>query len=329
MSAKKGRRAPIPATMKAAAIDQFGTPSVLKLHTLPVPEAGPREVLIALHSAGVGVWDASIRDGSWQPAGRPKFPFVPGTDGAGIVLAKGGRVRRFRIGERVYAYDYANPKGGFYAEYVAVDANHAGRVPRGLELLHAGATVTTGLTALQGIDDSLRLRRGETILIFGASGAVGTLAVQFAKRRRARVLATASGRDAAALVKQLGADAVIDARRSDATEKLKAVAPKGIDAALVLASNEELEACLSLVRPGGRVAYPNGVEPEPRRRPKIRLVAYDAAVGTREFTRLERAVVEAKLLVPIAAIYPLAQAAKAHARLARGHILGRMVLRIR
>ncbi len=329
MSAKKGRRAPIPATMKAAAIDQFGPPSVLKLHTLPVPEAGPREVLIALHSAGVGVWDASIRDGSWQPAGRPKFPFVPGTDGAGIVLAKGGRVRRFRIGERVYAYDYANPKGGFYAEYVAVDANHAGRVPRGLDLLHAGATVTTGLTALQGIDDSLRLRRGETILIFGASGAVGTLAVQFAKRRRARVLATASGRDAAALVKQLGADAVIDARRSDATEKLKAVAPKGIDAALVLASNEELEACLSLVRPGGRVAYPNGVEPEPRRRPKIRLVAYDAAVGTREFTRLERAVVEAKLLVPIAAIYPLAQAAKAHARLARGHILGRMVLRIR
>ena len=87
--------------MKAAAIDQFGPPSVLKLHTLPVPEAGPREVLIALHSAGVGVWDASIRDGSWQPAGRPKFPFVPGTDGAGIVLAKGGRVRRFRIGERV------------------------------------------------------------------------------------------------------------------------------------------------------------------------------------------------------------------------------------
>jgi len=322
-------RATIPATMKAAAIDRFGPPSVLKLHTLPVPAPGPREVLIALHSAGVGVWDASIRDGSWQPAGRPKFPLVPGTDGAGIVVAKGARVRRFRIGDRVYAYDYANPKGGFYAEYVAVDANHAGRVPRRLDLLHAGATVTTGLTALQGIDDALRLRRGETILIFGASGAVGTLAVQFSKRRRARVLATASGRDAVALVKHLGADTVIDARRSDATEKLKAVAPKGIDAALVLASNEELEACLSLVRPGGRVAYPNGVEPEPRRRPKIRLVAYDAAVGTREFTRLERAVVEAKLLVPIAAIYPLAQAAKAHARLERGHIRGRIVLRIR
>ena len=328
MRAKK-ERAAIPATMKAAAIDRFGPPSVLKVHTLRVPVPGPREVLVALHSAGVGVWDASIRDGSWRPAGPPKFPLVPGTDGAGIVVAKGARVRRFRIGERVYAYDYANPKGGFYAEYAAVDANHAGRVPRRLDLLPAGATVTTGLTALQGVDDTLNLRRGETILIFGASGAVGTLAVQFAKRRRARVLATASGSDAAALVKRLGADAVIDARRSDATEKLKAVAPKGIDAALVLASNEKLEECLSLVRPGGRVAYPNGVDPEPRRRPKIRLFAYDAAVGSREFTRLERAVVEAKLLVPIAATYSLAQAANAHARLARGHILGRILLRIR
>jgi NADPH:quinone reductase len=328
MRAKKGRAA-IPATMKAAAMDRFGPPSVLKVHTLQVPVPGPREVLIALHSAGVGVWDASIRDGSWRPAGPPKFPLVPGTDGAGIVAAKGARVQRFRIGERVYAYDYANPKGGFYAEYVAVDANRAGRVPRRLDLLHAGATVTTGLTALQGIDDALRLRRGETIFIFGASGAVGTLAVQFAKRRRAHVIATASGRDAAALVRRLGADAVIDGRRSDATEKLHALAPKGIDAALVLASNETLEGCLRLVRPGGRVAYPNGVEPEPKRRPKIRLLPYDAAVGPREFTRLERAVVEANLRVPIAAIYSLAQAAKAHARLERGHVLGRIVLRIR
>jgi NADPH:quinone reductase len=327
MRAKKGRAA-IPATMKAAAMDRFGPPSVLKVHTLQVPVPGPREVLIALHSAGVGVWDASIRDGSWRPAGSPDFPLVPGTDGAGIVVAKGARVRRFRIGDRVYAYDYANPKGGFYAEYVAVDANRAGRVPRRLDLLHAGATVTTGLTALQGID-ALRLRRGETIFIFGASGAVGTLAVQFAKRQRAHVIATASGRDAAALLRRLGADAVIDGRRNDATEKLHALAPKGIDAALVLASGEALESCLSLVRPGRRVAYPNGVEPEPKRRPKIRLLAYDAAVGPREFTRLERAVVEAKLRVPIAAIYSLAQAAKAHARLERGHVLGRIVLRIR
>ncbi len=317
------RKSIIPETMKAAAVDRFGPPSALKLHTLPVPKPGPTDVLIALHAAGVGVWDASIRDGSWRPGGRPKFPLVPGTDGAGFVASKGRRVRRFRIGDRVYAYGL----GGFYAEYVAVDAEQVGRVPEHLDLLEAGAAATTGLTALQGIDDVLRLREEETLLIFGASGAVGTLAVQFAKLRKARVLATASGADATKLVRELGADAVIEARSGDAPERLRALAPDGIDAALVLASGDALERCLDLVRAGGRVAYPNGVEPEPRRRQGVRLHAYDGEPGPRRFARLERTATEARLRVPVAAVYPLAQASKAHARLAEGHILGRIVLR--
>ncbi len=313
------RPATVPATMKAAAIDRFGPPSVLKLHTLPVPEPGPSEVLIALYAAGVGVWDAQVRDGSWRPFGRPKFPLVLGTDGAGIVVAKGARVRRFRVGDRLWAYHYANPKGGFYAEYVALDGEHAGPVPKHLDLLQAGAGATTGLTALQGIDGALRVRRGETVLIYGASGAVGTLAVQFAKRRRARVVGTATGRDASALVRSLGADAVFDARSKDAVEQLRKISDGTIDAA----------GCLDLVRSGGRVAYPNGVEPEPKRRRNVRFLAYDALASSSEFARLERAAAEARLRVPIAAAYPLAQAAKAHARLERGHILGRIAVRIR
>jgi NADPH2:quinone reductase len=318
-----------PATMQAAAIDRFGPPSALKLHTLPVPEPGPSEVLLALYAAGVGVWDAEVRDGSWRPFGNPKFPLVLGTDGAGVVVAKGARVRRFRVGDRLWACDYANPKGGFYAEYIAVDNQHAGRAPKHMDLLQAGAAATTGLTALQGIDGALHVRAGETVLIYGASGGVGTLAVQFAKRRRARVIATATGRDASSLVRSLGANAVFDARGKDAVEQLRKLARGEIDAALVLASGDSLEECLNLVRPAGRVAYPNGVEPEPKRRRNIRLLAYDAVAGPSEFARLERAAIEARLHVPIAAVYPLAQAAKAHARLERGHILGRIALRIR
>jgi NADPH2:quinone reductase len=323
------RRSSFPPTMRAAAIDRFGPPAALTLHTLPVPQPGRNEILIAVHAAGVGVWDRSTRDGSWRPYGRAKFPLVLGTDGAGIVVARGAGARSLRVGDRAYAYDYANPEGGFYVEYVAVRERHAARVPEVLDLLQAGAAVTTGLTALQGIDDALHVRRGETVLIFGASGAVGTLAIQFAKRHGARVLATASGRDAAALVRRLGASAAIDARSSGAGDQLRKLAPDGVDAALGLAGGSALERFLQHVRPGGRIAYPNGVEPEPRRRPKIRFTAYDAEVGPREFAKLGRAVAAAKLRVPIAAVYPLEQAAKAHERLEKGHVLGRIVLRIR
>ncbi|HET9981932.1 MAG TPA: NADP-dependent oxidoreductase [Longimicrobiales bacterium] len=318
----------IPTTMRAAVIDRFGPPEVLGVRTVPVPQPGPREVLIALHAAGVGIWDAKIRDGTWA-SGEERFPLVLGADGAGVVAARGERVRRFRVGEWVWAYEYANPTGGFYAEYVAVDVDHVGRVPAELDLLRAGAAAVTGLTALQGIDVHLRVRRGETVLIFGASGAVGTLAVQFAKRRRARVLGTATGDDAATLVLGLGADGVADARRADFVERLRELAPAGLDAVLALAGGDALERAIDLVRAGGRVAYPNGVEPEPRRRDTLRPQGYDAVADPREWERLYHTVDEAKVQVPIAAVYPLEQAAEAHARVERGHVLGRVVLRIR
>ena len=314
--------------MKAAAIDRFGPPSVLKLHELPVPEPGPNEVLIALHVAGVGVWDADIRKG-WWPSGRPKFPLVLGTDGAGVVAAKGARVRRFETGERVWVYEFANPKGGFYAEYVAVKAEHVAPVPRRLNPLEAGAAVVTALTALQGTDDVLRVRQRQTVLVFGATGAVGTMAVQFAKRHGARVIATATGRKATKLVLSLGAHASFDARANDAVDRLRALAPNGLDAVLAFAGGPTLDRCLDLVKPNGRVAHPNGVEPAPkRRRRRFTVEGYDAEANPKQFARLERAVEETRLQVPIAAAFPLARAARAHERLEQGKVFGRIVLRI-
>lgn len=313
--------------MRAAAIDEFGPPSLVTIHELPVPEPDEGEILIELHAAGVGVWDADIRNG-WWPEGKPKFPLVMGSDGAGTVVAKGRGVRRFALEDRVWAYEFINPKGGFYAEYVAVNSQHVGKVPINLDLLHAGASAVTGLTALQGIDDQLRVRSRDTVLIFGATGAVGTLAIQFAKRRRARVIATASGRTPMALAKQLGADDVFDTRADDAPLRLQELAPKGLDAVLALAGGESLERCLDQVNKGGRVAYPNGVEPEPRRRRGVEVLAYDAVAGPREFARLERAAIDVELEVPLAAVYRLPQAAKAHARLEKGRVLGRIALQI-
>lgn len=314
--------------MKAAAIDRFGQPEALTLHTVPIPQAAPGEVLIALHAAGVGVWDAEIRKGTYR-AGKERFPMVLGTDGAGIVAARGARVRRFDIEDRVWAYEFANPKGGFYAEFVAVKAKHVGPVPRRLNLLEAGAATVTGLTALQGIDSHLQVQDGETVLIFGATGAVGTLAVQFAKARGARVIGTATGSEAVDLVTSLGADKAIDGRSEDAAEQLREVAPKGVDAVLALAGGDSLGRCLASVHSGGRVAYPNGVEPEPKRQRGMRLVSYDAVAGPGEFDELDRGVEEAELRVVVAGVYPLEQAADAHERVERGHVLGRIALKIR
>jgi len=317
----------IPQTMKAAAIDRFGPPSALTVHELPVPTPGAREVLIAVDTAGIGRWDASIRDGSWRKPGRPRFPLIPGVDGAGIVVAKGARVRGYRLGDRVCAYEFGNPQGGFYAQFAAAEARHVCRVPEGLTLRDAGAVAVTGLTALQGIE-ALGLRPRHTVLIFGASGAVGTIAVQLAAQRGAHVIATASGATATRLVRSLGADQVIDARREVSIDRLRTLAPDGLDGVLAFAGGDGLERCLDFVRPKGRVAYPNGVEPEPMERRTFRVRAYDATANPREFVRLTRHLGNGRIRVPIAASYPLGKAGQAHRRLDRDHVLGRMVLAI-
>ena len=317
----------IPRTMAAAAIDHFGGPDVLTLHALPVPELDPGEVLMALDTAGVGPWDADIREG-WYPDGKPVFPLVLGVDGAGIVAAVGSRVRRLKVGDKVYSYSWANPKGGFYAEYVAVAADKVSHVPQRLDLEHAGAIATTGLTALQGIDDALKVKKGETVIVHGGSGGVGTLAIQFAKLRGARVLATGSGRDGVELVREMGADIAVDGKHEDVAEAARSLVPDGVDAILALEGGDALERALDALRQGGRLAYPNGVEPEPKKRRGIKLTPYDAVSAVREFERLNRAVEAAKLKVPIAEAFALARAAKAHERLTEGHLLGKLVLRM-
>ena len=321
-------RVTVPTTMRAAAIDHGGGPNELSIHTLPVPEVAANEVLIAMDTAGVASWDASIREQPDVDGVHRHLPLVLGTDGAGLVAAVGSGVQGFKLGDKVYAYSYDNPKGGFYAEYVAVTAARVGHVPASLSLKEAGAIGTTGLTAIQGIDDALHLKSGDTVIIHGAAGGVGTLAVQFAKLRGARVLATVAGEDGADLARRLGADAVVDGRSGDIAAAARDFSPHGVDAVLALAGGDTLERCIDALRTGGVVAYPTGVEPAPKPRDGIRIIRYDAVPGAREFERLNTTIIAAKLQVPIAAEYSLADASKAHERLAAGHVLGKVVLNI-
>ena len=315
--------------MRAVAIDRYGGPEFLTVHELPVPGLAPNEVLIAVHTAGVGGWDADIRDG-WNPGGRIQFPLVLGSDGSGTIAQVGSRVRRFKAGDRVYSYTWNSPKGGFYAEYVAVHMDNTARFPDPpLDLKHAGAVPVTGLTALQGIGDHLDVQTGENVMIHGASGAVGTLAIQFAKERGAKVLAVASGRDGVTLVERLGADLAVDGHRDDFVEAAFAFAPKGVDAVLVLGSGDSVPRCLDVLRQGGRLAFPNGVEPALEKRRGLKIIPYDAKAGVREFEKLNTAIKKARLKMPIAAEFSLEDAAKAHQRIEQGHVLGKIILRVR
>lgn len=318
----------LPATMRAAAIDRLGGPGEITLHEVPLPTPAPDEVLIAIDTAGVAVWDAEIRSNGLGKQQRP-FPLILGTDGAGRIVAIGAAIRGFKVGDAVYAYSWNNPKGGFYAEYVAVAVNRVAHVPKDMDMLHAGAMGTTALTAIQGVDDTLRLQRGESVIIHGAAGGVGSLAIQLAKRRGARVLATASGADGIEFVKGLGADAAVDARSGDIAAAARGFAPHGVDAVLALVGGAGLEICAGTLRAGGRLAYPDGVQPEPKPREGVRISSYNAIPGAAQYARLNRAIEGMKFEVPIAGQYPLAEAAAAHERLAAGHVLGKLVLRIR
>ena len=316
-------------TMRAVAIDEFGGVDVIGVQELPRPEIGPDEILVRLESAGVGAWDPLEREGVF--AGlfetEAKFPYVLGSDGAGTVVAVGERVKEFREGDRVYGMSLMNPKGGFYAEYIALQAEHASRIPDKLPMEQAGALPADAVTALQGLDDVLGLQSGESVMIFGASGGIGHLAVQLAQRMGARVLAVASGDDGVALAQRLGADTVVDGRKVDIVAAAREFAPNGLDAALVTAGGSATDNALTAVRQGGRVAYPHGVAPEPKVRSDVTVRSYDGQSNRETFEKLNRLIESGPFEVNVAKTFPLNQAADAHRALGT-HYLGKLALRL-
>ena len=314
--------------MRAAALDRFGGIETIQMKTLPVPEPGPDEILLRVESAGVGVWDPYEREGEFAKmfGTKPRFPYVLGSDGAGTVAAVGEQVRNFKEGDRAYALALANPKGGFYAEYAAVKAENVSPIPKKLTVEQAGVMPVDALTALRGLDEILQLKPGESLLVFGAGGGIGHLAVQLAKRMGTRVLAVASGDDGAALAKRLGADAVVNGRKEDVEAAARAFAPGGLDAALITAGGEAADAALRAVRDNGRVAHPNGVEPAPKARPGVKVQAYDGEPNPRQIEKLNRLIESGPFEVHVARTFPLDKAAEAHRELDK-HYLGKLALR--
>ena len=316
-------------SMRAIALDRFGGPETLKLQTVPIPEAGADEILIRVEFAGVGAWDPYEREGGFvELLGRaPKFPYVLGTDGAGTVAAVGESVNRFKEGDRVYAAELGNAKGGFYAEYAVVNADNTSLIPDDLKMEEAAVLLTDGLTALKGLEGVLRLQPDESVMIIGASGGIGHLAVQLAKRLGARVFAVASGEDGVSFVKSLGADAAVDGRSDKVLDVAREFAPDGIDAALVTTGGEATDRALSAIRSGGRIAYPNGVMPAPTAPERASAEAYDGEGGRAAIDRLNELIESGPFEVHVDRVFPLEEAAAAQAALTTHH-LGKIALRV-
>lgn len=314
--------------MRAVAMDRFGGPDVLEVKTVSIPEVGPDEILVRVESAGVGVWDPYEREGGFvsMMGIEPRFPYIPGTDGAGIVEAVGERVGGFKEGDRVYAMVMNKPKGGFYAEYAVIKEDDASLIPGNLPTDQAGAMPADAITALRGLDDTLHLTPDESVMIFGASGGIGHMAVQLAKRMGARVFAVASGDDGVTLAKRLGADAVVDGHKDDVAAAARDFAPNGLDAALVTAGGEDADKALTALREGGRAAYPNGVDPEPHAPSGVTIESYDGTPDREILEKLNRLVEAGPFEVHIDRVYTLEEAADAHGAL-ETHFLGKLILR--
>ncbi|PZD96800.1 NADP-dependent oxidoreductase [Paenibacillus sambharensis] len=317
----------IPSEMKAVVIERFGGVEELKLKSIPVPAIGPQDVLMQVEYAGVGVWDIFEREGGYaEMLGlKPEFPYVLGSEGAGKVVAAGDHAAGLQVGDKVHAVGFLNPKGGFYAEYAAVDAGHVSLIPEGVPLREASAILGVGLTALRGLQDILQLREGESILITGASGGVGHLAAQLAERMGARVFAVVSGEDGAAVVRRLIDGRVIDGRREGWAAAAKRFAPQGFDAALLTFGGGLAEAAVQLVRKGGRIAYPNGIHSEPQAQRDKRIDGYNGEPGPDIIRQLE-SFIRAGVTVHIAHTFKMEEAAAAHAALGQ-HYPGKICLK--
>src|SRR5215467_988098 len=314
-------------TMRAVAIDEFGGIEKMKPRDLPVPEVANDEILVRVDTAGVGVWDPFEREGGFAKefGMQVNFPHVLGSDGAGTVEEVGDEVHSLKRGDRVYGINLMNPKGGFYAEYAVIKANNAAMIPKALSTRDAGVLAVDGVTALDGLDKTLQLKAGESILILGASGGVGHLAVQLAKRMKARVLAVASGQDGVAFVKRLGADKVIDGHREDILKAAHEFAPKGLDAALLTTGGEAAEQAIAALRQGGRAAYPNGVEDVPQARDGVKVMNYNGEPNPQTFAKLNELIDGGPFEVHIARTFKLEEAAEAQ-RALESHYLGKLAL---
>jgi NADPH2:quinone reductase len=236
--------------MKAIRVEEFGEPEVMKLVDVPQPRPGPGQVLVRMHAIGVNPVDTYIRSGAHPQ--KPALPYTPGSDGAGVLEQVGDDEREFRPGDRVYT---ARSITGTYAQFALCNTSQVHPLPANVSFAQGAAMGTPYATAYRGLFQRAQARPGETVLIHGASGGVGTAAVQLARARGLRVLGTAGSERGRELVREQGAHDVFDHRAPDyLAQIMNATAGRGVDVIVELVANVNLGKDLTILAPRGRIA---------------------------------------------------------------------------
>ena len=306
--------------MKAAYFMRNGGPEVMEYGEVPDPIAGEGQVLVDVHAASVNAADWKTRAGHNRPT--PAFPYILGRDFSGVVSALGRGVRDFQVGDEVFGVTEQRGGDQCYAEKIAISAAIVAKKPDRLTHIETAAVGLIGLTASVAIEDTLELKRGETILIQGGAGGVASFAVQLAKHIGARVITTtsAANRD---YVRSLGADEVIDYNAQDFTKIVS-----GCDAMLDTVGGDVAKRSFAVLRPHGRAAFIAGAAPVS---PRDDVTALKPQVGRdrAHLARIADLVTSGAVRVPEIHCYSLSEAAAAH-RVSEGrHFRGKLVFRVR
>src|SRR5881296_2208270 len=319
--------------MKAIRVHEFGGPEVLRLEEVPTPQPGAGQVVVRMHAIGVNPVETYIRAGTYPY--KPALPYTPGNDGAGVVEQVGPDVNQFKPGDRVYT---AGSLSGTYAEFALCKKEQVHPLPANISFAQGAAMGTPYATAYRGLLQRADAKPGETVLVHGASGGVGTAAVQLARADGLRVFGTAGSDEGRKLAREQGAHEVFDHRAPDHfIQIMKATGDRGVDVIVELLANVNLGKDLIILAKGGRVAIIGSrgqVEIDPRD-------AMQRDVDLRGMvlpntSPAEMAIIHAALVAGlengtlrpvIGKEFPLAEAAQAHRAVMEPGALVKIILR--
>src|ERR1041384_7391377 len=308
-----------PQTMTAVVARQYGGPEVVRMEQLPIPEPKENEVLVRVIASGVNPADPLILGGKYAKEFGTHLPLILGYDIAGIVVKTGAKVAKLKGGDPVYAYLLW---GGGWAEYCISNETESAIKPKSLNFTDASAVPLAALTAWQAFELG-KLQSGQTVLIHGGSGGVGSFAIQIAKARGARVIATASTANQD-LLKQLGADVAIDY-----TKPNWEVSVQDVDFALLPVGGETMRRTYDVMKKGGTIAtLISRADPAELEKRGVRGAPVFSHPDANELSEITKLIEAGKIKPTVSQVLPLKEAAKADAQASTHHTRGKMVLKI-